>query len=134
MQQSDRDVDVRQLADRKILLVEDEERLQVVVRMMLEELGATVSTAREADGAIALFKSEGEFDLVLLDILLEETSGVVVFDEIIRLDPSIKVVLSSGVLPDEDVFDKMKAHGAAFIEKPYSLETLGRVLKAALES
>ena len=123
---------MRPLSGKKVLLVEDEERLRVVVKMMLEELGAEVFPASDQETAIALFKQEGDIDLILLDILLENSSGLTVYDEILIIDPNIRTVLSSGVLPEEDVLNKLKKHGASFIEKPYSLDTLSKVLTDAL--
>ena len=119
------------MAGKLVLLVEDENRLRIVVTMMLEELGAEVMAVEDGESALAEYmNAQPRFDLVLLDMKLAGMDGPIVFDRLIDFDEGARVVLSSGIRPDESLLARVKQHGGSFIEKPYSLDQLSDVLGA----
>ena len=133
MPQLPEDLEDRPLEGRRILLAEDEERLRTIVAMMIEELGAEVVTVSDGMSALDAYRgSSKEVDLVLLDMRMTGLSGASTFKRLLELDPDVKVVLSSGVLPDDDLVEMLVRHGGGFIEKPFNLNSLSDVLEKVL--
>jgi len=133
MPQFPEDLENRPLEGKRILLAEDEERLRTIVAMMIEELGAEVVPVSDGLSALDAYRgSSSEVDLVLLDMRMSGLSGATTFKRLLELDPDVKVVLSSGVLPDDDLVEMLVKHGCGFIEKPFNLDKLGDVLGKVL--
>jgi DNA-binding NtrC family response regulator len=117
----------------RILLADDEERLRFVVVMMLEELGAEVVAVSDCEKALEIFGAPGRrFDVVLLDLRMKGLGGAAAFREILARDPEARVVLASGVRPDDDLLAEIRRRGGAFIEKPFDIDQLARVLAGVL--
>ena len=134
MPKLDGDIEDQPLEGLTILLAEDEQRLRTIVAMMIEELGATVLTV--ADGKSALetyFQRKDEIDLVVLDMRMTGLSGASTFEQLVEFNPQVKVVLSSGVSPEDSLLETLTKHKGGFIEKPFNLEQLAQVLSAVLK-
>ena len=103
-----------------VLVVEDEEGVRKITKMMLERSGFGVLTANDGRAGLDLFRQRmKEIDIVVLDLSMPYMSGKEVFREMIKLDPGVRVILSSGYT-EEHV--KMQFEGvkpAGFIQKPY---------------
>jgi len=113
----------------KILLADDEERLRLVVGMMLEELGAEVVAVDTCERAIDLYcEDDHRFDLVFLDLRMKGMGGDKAFRELIARAPGARVVLASGVRPDDCLLDELARSGCAFIEKPFDLDQIAKVI------
>ena len=133
MPQFSEDHEDQPLEGKRILLAEDEERLRIIMAMMIEELGAEVIKVADGKSALDAYKREtDDIDLVLLDIRMTGLSGAAVFQHLVELDPDVKVVLSSGVLPDDDLVEMLTRHRGGFIEKPFNLSRLAEVLTKVL--
>ncbi len=107
----------------RILVVEDEARIQAFLSRGLEAEGYTVVTA--SDGREGLGLANGErWDLVVLDLLLPELNGLQVLRELHRSKPELPVVILSA---RGDVQTKLRGFelGAAdYVAKPFSLDEL----------
>ena len=66
---------------KRILIVDDEEDIVSLVRMILEDAGYEVTSAATGKEALALIKST-EYDLILLDIMMPQISGWEVLGEL----------------------------------------------------
>ncbi len=112
-----------------ILLAEDEADLREICSEMLESMGFLVVTARDGQEAIELFKAkQHEITSVILDLTMPKKSGVEVLQFIHNIQPSIKVVLTSG-FSKEDVLTRLGKHGfAGFLSKPYTFQDLRQVI------
>jgi DNA-binding NtrC family response regulator len=134
MPQIDEDREDRPLAGKRILLAEDEERLRTIMAMMIEELGAEVTTLADGKSAInSYIANRDEIDLVILDIRMAGLSGASTFKQLLEIDPDVKVVLSSGIWPDDELVDLLFANKGGFVEKPFNLEKLALVLTTVLD-
>ena len=121
------------LSQKKILFADDNTHLRTLVTIMLEELGAEVTSVMDGKNALALYTADPKaYDLVLLDVRMKGLDGRSTFDKLLERDPSVKVVLYSGILPDQTLREKLKKHGGGFIEKPFNLEGLEEVLISVL--
>ncbi len=114
-----------------VLIVDDEDTVRRVARRILEHAGFTVRTATGGIEAMrSLREAPAAVDLVLLDMTMPDMSGAQTLQELQRIRPGIRVVLSSGysqeemAVPPDDV--------AAFIQKPYRPADLVAAIRRAL--
>ena len=107
----------------RILVIEDEARIQAFVRRGLEAEGYGVATAGDGRDGLSLARSE-DWDLVVLDLLLPGFSGLAVLQELHRERPLLPVVILSA---RGDLRTKLKGFelGATdYVAKPFSLDEL----------
>lgn len=108
-----------------ILVVDDEEVVLEVGVKILEKLGYEVLEANSGKKAVEVCKANlGKIELVILDVVMPGMSGGDTFDEIKKLDPNMKVLLSSGYTIDGQAKTIMARGCDGFIQKPFSLQTL----------
>jgi DNA-binding response OmpR family regulator len=118
--------------DPRILLVEDEKDLAQVVCEILHTLPAEVIVARNGREAIRLIESEQPFDLVLLDLVLPQLSGLDVLRRLRRISTSAKVIVSTGYLASVDSRDLAGLEISALLNKPYMPNELLAAVRAVL--
>jgi PAS domain S-box-containing protein len=107
-----------------VLLVEDEQAVRELVRIILERAGYSVVEAANADEAERLFSSMGTADLLLTDVVMPGRSGFELFNRLHAKRPSLRVLFISGYT-DYAMFDATIVDGdLAFLEKPFSAEGL----------
>jgi DNA-binding response OmpR family regulator len=82
------------MAQKRILLVDDEEGIQLLYREEFEEEGFEVVSAYNGDEAMALFHEQA-FDLIILDINMPGMNGIEVLRRMKEVDPHLPVILSS---------------------------------------
>jgi PAS domain S-box-containing protein len=117
----------------KILLIDDQEPVREVARDMLQALGYEVITAVDGLEGVARFREAWrEIDLVIVDMIMPHLSGGDCFRRIKEINPQARVVLSSGYTMEGSIQEVMKEGILAFIQKPYRLEELSRVVGKAL--
>jgi len=80
-----------------ILLVDDNSDGLLVRRIMLEEAGYSVVTARHAEQALERF-SKSAFDVVVTDYRMPGMNGIELISRMRALDPNVRVVLISGLV------------------------------------
>lgn len=120
--------DPASLKGRRILVVEDEMMIAILVEDMLNELGCSVvGPAHALDTALALARAENEIDAALLDVNLAGQPVFAVADALRLIGvPAIFATGYGGAgLRDVD-------HGAPVLEKPFVSGDLERALHAAL--
>jgi CheY-like chemotaxis protein len=112
-----------------VLLVDDEEIVRDVGRAMLDTLGYEVLIAANGKEGVEVFRRNREkISMVILDLMMPVMDGKKAFEEIRRIDPRARVIISTGFSGDEDV-DNLKEMGAsAILPKPYSYDTMTRVI------
>jgi nitrogen-specific signal transduction histidine kinase/CheY-like chemotaxis protein len=117
----------------RILLVDDQEPVREVAKDMLEALGYEVITAADGLNGVSRYRDLWrEIDLVLLDMIMPNMSGGECFRRMKEINPKARVVLSSGYSMDGTIQDVMNEGILAFIQKPYRLEELSRVVGTAV--
>jgi len=107
----------------RILLVEDEEHLQHAIKLNLELEGFFVHAVSNGSIAIKTFREE-KFDLVILDIMLPETDGLMVCENIRLHDQYIPVMFLSAKGSAADRITGLKKGGDDYMTKPFELEEL----------
>ncbi len=120
--------------DESVLVVEDEPGVRSLLCATLEGSGYRVFSA--ADGAEALeffMAGKGPVNAVILDLNLPRLSGLQVREYLRRTRPGIRMVIVSGHVPPELRVDIEQAGDSAIVSKPFSLATLGGVLREVLD-
>jgi signal transduction histidine kinase/CheY-like chemotaxis protein len=118
-----------------VLLIEDEKLVRHTVKMMLESNGYQVIEAEDGEQGIELCKKQkDEIRVVLLDSQLPKMNGIEVFSTIRKINPKIKIVLSSGN-SREVVFKNIREQSEIqFLQKPYKLSQLAEFFRTMIAS
>jgi PAS domain S-box-containing protein len=117
----------------KILVVDDEPRQRNLSRSMLELLGYTVVCMDSGENALLYLQSH-RVDLVLLDMLMDPgINGRQAYEQMIKINPGQKAIIASGFSESDDVKAALALGAGGFIQKPYSIDQLGRAIKEALQ-
>ena len=117
----------------KLLIVDDESDIREFARNFFKKRKIEVSVASGGRQALNLIASDKP-DLVLLDVRMEEMTGIEVLRELRRGNPSAKVIMVSGV-EDEETINEANALGViGYIHKPFILEELEKIVLAQLNN
>jgi CheY-like chemotaxis protein len=113
-----------------ILIIEDEVVLRTLLRTVLEQHGYKITLAGTGgQGSKIYFTSPDAFDVILVDLQLPDTSGLIVLNRIKQMHPGQKVITVSG-RTDPETESALKALGVTdHLLKPYRLDELGRKLR-----
>lgn len=120
----------------RVLLVEDEETLRILVHEVLNDHGLEVFSAATLKEAEDVFAREGgTFDLLLSDVVLPDGSGVRMAEKLKDLKPDLAVLLSSGYSHETmGLHQALQEKKYPFLQKPYDigelLHTVHRVLSS----
>jgi PAS domain S-box-containing protein len=114
-----------QIPEANILVVDDEPLVRDLARTVLERWGFRVRTADGGPAALDTYRRERDgIDLILLDYTMPGMNGVQVLQELLRIDPEVCVIFSSGYSMDHDVNQLLAAGARAFVPKPYRPQDL----------
>jgi two-component system, cell cycle sensor histidine kinase and response regulator CckA len=120
-------------ADPTVLVVDDEETPRSVTCRMIRAIGYPTRTARDGREALRYIQQHpGEIRLVLTDVIMPYMDGGELAERIRDLHPRLPIVLMSAY-PEGEIAELIAAYPELpFIEKPFSTETLHRVLTPLL--
>jgi len=117
-----------------VLLVDDEEQVLEIGKMMLERLGYQVLTAGGGVEAVETFGTSGSgIDLVVLDMVMPDMGGGETFDRLKEISPDIKVLLSSGYSMNGQAQKILDKGCRGFIQKPFNMIELSHKVRASLD-
>ncbi len=117
----------------EILVVEDEDDVREVTCAVLEARGYRVLAAADgAEGVALLADRQGRVALCLVDMGLPLMDGRSTVRALRRIDPAVKIVVSSGAGRGPASLEAGEDAGEAFLAKPYDAETLLRVIREVL--
>jgi len=118
-----------------ILVIDDEAVMRNMSKSMLESCGYEVITAAGGDEGVEAYRERpGKIDAVLLDLAMPGKTGVEVYRELKAIDPSVRVLLTSGYEQDARVTELAALGIHGFIHKPYTLGDLVRMIKHTAEN
>jgi PAS domain S-box-containing protein len=126
------------LSARKVLIMDDEDIVIDVAVQMIQQIGYEVEAARNGAEAIEAYKNAMKsgklFNAVILDLHVDGgMGGKDAIREILKMDPNVKAIVSSGYSNDPEMTDFEKYGFSGVVEKPYSIEELKRILKNAVK-
>jgi PAS domain S-box-containing protein len=118
----------------RILVVEDEASVRVLVVAQLEKLGYRVTEASNGSEALSILRRDAHaFDLLLTDVVMPGVvSGDILADEVRRLCPGLPVVLMSGYPEGTISAAGQSPPGQILLSKPFRKAQLARVVRRAL--
>lgn len=118
----------------RLLLVEDEPALRRVARRALLERGYSVLDVGSAEEALALTPEQFHgITLVVSDVGLPGMNGTVLVQELVERYPRLRVLLTSGYLPDEQAKTTLSRGKLHFLPKPFSADGLARRVREVLD-
>ncbi len=119
----------------RILVVEDEDSVRDLAATILRKSGYEVFEAPNVAEAVRIFEQEdGRFDLVFSDVVLPDKSGVQLADELLQRSPGLRLLMSSGHASHRSQWDTIKEKGLPFLQKPYSLSGLLKMVRETIRS
>ena len=127
-----RDIRLRDMAQGKILIVDDEPSICEGVEHILTREGYEVRQALSGEEAIRLSQDE-DFDVILMDLIMPGMDGADTCAEIKRLKPKVCVIAISGSPAGQRVEKFVRCGGAeVFLYKPFGKRELISGVKKAL--
>lgn len=120
----------------KILVIDDNESLGIMVSRMLVSNGHETFVARDGKQGIQLFR-ECSPDLVITDLIMPDMDGVEVIAALRKLSPETKVIVMSGGGEGGSGADYLKSTDGIFevffsIEKPFEISALLDIVNKAI--
>ncbi len=118
-----------------VLLVEDEQSLLDLGKMMLEKIGYRVLTAHTPGEAIDLAaKHAGDIHLLLTDVVMPEMNGRDLAKRLLTLYPTLKRLFMSGYTANVIAHHGVLDEGVNFIQKPFTLQSLAEKVREVLDT
>ncbi len=116
-----------------VLLVEDEESVRQLVRETLAAKGYRVVEASDGEAGIAAAaQHDGKIDLVITDVVMPGIGGRELVKQLASMRPGTKVLYLSGYTQDSILSEGTIERGAAFLQKPFTLQNLSRKVREVL--
>ena len=100
---------------------------------LLQRLGYTVLIAADAAEARRIFDEHPTIDLLLTDVVMPDASGPELTRQLVEQRPALKVIYMSGYREDAIVQHGVLKPGIAFLNKPFTSQTLGQKIREVLE-
>ncbi len=116
----------------RILVVDDESAIRSVFNHFLSREGHEVVTVEDYESAIELL-SDSEFDIMFVDIVLEEHTGLEILQKVNDRGLFCPVVMVTGVPTIDSAADAVRMGAFDYLSKPVRLDDLRRVTANALQ-
>ena len=116
----------------KILVVDDEAKMCVILQGMLEERGHRVITAQDGRRAQKLAAGQ-DLDVVITDLKMSPADGLQVLREVKKASPETEVVLMTAYASVQTAIQAMKQGAYDYIIKPFDLDEMGLLVDRILE-
>jgi PAS domain S-box-containing protein len=115
-----------------VLVVEDESDLCAVCSDYLTFKGFTVLTAENGERALEICRDrKTPIDVLVTDVVMPQMSGPQLAKAAVKIRPNLQVIYVSGYT-ERTLDQETLAKAAAFLQKPYNLETLAGTIRAAM--
>ena len=117
-----------------ILLVEDDEAILNLSKMILENLGYTVLAAQTPVDAIHLVEEHpGDLHLLITDVVMPEMNGRELAEQLSAIRPNLKCLYMSGYTADVIAHRGILDEGVNFIQKPFGSDDLAAKVRQVLD-
>lgn len=117
-----------------ILFVDDVDTMRRIGQVFLEKLGYGVLLAADAEETLKIYRENAErISLVILDMTIPKMTGRETLKEILKINPSAKVLLASGFTNEGSARELIAAGAKGFMEKPYTLGPLSTLIRKILD-
>ncbi|MDA3838868.1 MAG: ATP-binding protein, partial [Candidatus Delongbacteria bacterium] len=118
----------------KILIIDDEKMVLETTSEVLKSLKYIPIQAMSGIDGLELFKNEYEnISLVILDMIMPQMDGEEIYRELKKIDPRVRVLISSGYSITGKIRSILDNGGRGFIQKPFNITNLSIKIKNILE-
>jgi CheY-like chemotaxis protein len=119
----------------RILVVDDEELVRMVIRAILVHRGYQVIEADNGEAAVAKYLlAPDDFDLILIDMNMPRLSGRDALVQIRQRHPHVRAIILSGGMEDPDHGTAPGLEGVVFFRKPFDNQELLRTVRKSLDT
>lgn len=116
-----------------VLFVDDEPALRVQARRYLESQGFRVLVATDGQHALEVARAAPSLDVAVMDLVMPVMGGDEALSALRAERPAVRLVLSTGYALTPDRREVLRVEGLRLLRKPYSLDGLAEVVRAALD-
>jgi two-component system cell cycle sensor histidine kinase/response regulator CckA len=118
-----------------VLIVEDEDGVRALARLILRKNGYNVLEACEGGEALLICeRSKGKIDLMVTDVVMPNMSGTELVQRLATIQPEMKVLYLSGYTDDAIMHHGALESGTPFLQKPFSPDELSRKVRELLDA
>ncbi len=118
-----------------VLVVDDEAPLRDIAARILGDSGYRVLQADSGENALRLVReSSGDVDLVILDLNMPGIGGYRCLQQLVKLKPNIKVIVSSGYSKSSSAEDVLYEGAVAYVSKPFTNAGLLKIVRGVLDN
>lgn len=117
----------------RILVVDDESNIRMMIRLTLQHAGHTVDVAADGQEGLQRFNDGTHWDLILLDQRMPDLEGIDVLKQIRYHDRQAKVIMITAFGTIDLAVEAMKAGASDFLRKPFTADILRGAVTAALK-
>ncbi len=114
----------------RILVVDDEPRILLLLQSLLKSNKYDVSTARDGEAALDIVRKEA-IDVVVTDLRMTPMDGMTLFKEIRKISPDVPVILLTAYASVDTAIDAMKNGVFDYLTKPIKVDDLVACIKRA---
>jgi PAS domain S-box-containing protein len=115
-----------------VLVVDDSEEICLLTRKLLQRQGYTVLVALNTEDALQLIEQNPSIDVVLADVVMPGGSGPDLVRQLAQRCPAMRAIYMSGYGEEAIAQRAVLDPAIAFLQKPFTTETLGRKMREAL--
>jgi DNA-binding NtrC family response regulator len=123
----------RFMSQEKILIVDDDSQIRTLLAERLKFHGYQVSTAKDGEEGLQIFKSQGA-DVVLLDLMMPKMDGMETLNRMKKEDPDMLAIMMTAFGTIEKAVEAVKAGAYDFIPKPCEPEHILLTIEKALRA
>jgi two-component system cell cycle sensor histidine kinase/response regulator CckA len=117
-----------------ILLVDDDDRIRDVGRQLIEMGGYQVIGAKSGEEALEIYAAHRkEISLIILDLIMPGMGGTRCLQELLRVDPDVRVLLASGYSANGTTVEENRTGARGFIRKPYDAKDILAAIRRVLD-
>jgi two-component system cell cycle response regulator len=116
----------------RILVIDDDEDVRILLRDLLEESLYAVDTASCGEEALKMIRVS-TYDMVVTDLRMAGMHGLEVIKEVKAIDPGIDVIVMTGYASVNSAVESMKAGAIDYITKPFNSDQIRLVVKKNIE-
>ena len=118
-----------------VLLVEDEENVRKLTARLLKRQGYKVIEARAGNEALEIAKAyKDQIDLLMTDVVMPKMNGKILADQLSGIITGLKVLYMSGYTNIFIVNQGILRSGTAFLQKPFTVETLSQKVRTVFDN
>ena len=116
----------------RILLVEDDPSVRMLIADVLHELGYTAIEVSDSRAALPVIQSDARLDLMVSDVGLPGIDGRKLAEIAREHRPALKILFVTGYAQHAKVRDDFLGSGMSMLTKPFALDALGHKIREML--